>query len=70
MKELLIQAQQQVEDLTSDLKINDISADVSGQLSDIVDTTSKLSQEATKDIQKGGGNNKYQILSIPKLIEK
>ena len=28
MKELLTQAQQQVEDLTSDLKINDISGDV------------------------------------------
>ena len=70
MKELLTQAQQQVEDLTSDLKINDISADVSGQLSDIVDTTSKLSQEATKDIQKGGGNNKYQYIINPKTNRK
>lgn len=70
MKELLAQAQQQVEDLTSDLKINDISADISGQLSDIVDTTSKVSQEASKDIQKGGGNSKYQYILNPKTNRK
>ena len=66
MKDLLSQAQDQVEGLTSDLQLNNLGADMSGRLSELVDTTSSLSKETGKNVQKGGGKQEYKYIINPR----
>ena len=53
--------------LTSDLQSNMPDIDLSGQVSDLVDSSSKLVKQAENPdkAQKGGGNSKYQYIINP-----